>query len=96
MLSPYDVPQGMVFGEPVAVGGPVDTPSTEQLAALHARYVAALTELFERKAEFGYADRSPEVVSALKNGVVRFYPPRDISLVRLGSFLSGALRTAHT
>lgn len=63
LLSPFDVPQEMVFGEPVDVGEAVKEPSKEAVAELHAKYVTALTKLFdENKAKFGVGKRTLVVV----------------------------------
>lgn len=53
----------MVFGEPVDVGEAVKEPSKEAVAELHAKYVTALTKLFdENKAKFGVGKRTLVVV----------------------------------
>lgn len=46
VLLPRRRPVYTVVGRPVPVGPPVDDPTPEQVAAVHARYVAALEELF--------------------------------------------------
>ncbi len=58
LLSPFDVPQEIVFGEPMEVGEAVADPPKEVVAELHAKYIASLTKLFDdNKAKFGVGDR---------------------------------------
>ena len=59
---PLRVPQNVVFGDPI-VFEQSDNPEKEVVAAAHAKFVTALTALFdEHKKEFGVGDRELEVV----------------------------------
>jgi hypothetical protein len=55
-------PQNVVFGDPLPMER-VEKPTNEQVAAEHARFVVALTSLFdEHKGRFGAAGRTLEVL----------------------------------
>lgn len=59
LAAPYAVPLTAVVGEPIIPVTKTDNPSAEAVDALHERYVAALSALFEKhKAAHGYADRT--------------------------------------
>ena len=59
---PRRVPQQIVFGDPIRFETQA-SPTKEYVAACHAQFVDALERLFDaHKAEFGYADRSLEVL----------------------------------
>jgi hypothetical protein len=55
-MMPYRRPVTLVFGAPIAVELNAN-PSAEQLDAMHGRYMAALSELFEtHKGDLGYGE----------------------------------------
>eukprot|EP00967_Tisochrysis_lutea_P087885 scaffold124415_cov33-Tisochrysis_lutea.AAC.2 len=59
---PLEVPQHVVFGDPVFVQQR-ESPTRAEVEAEHARFVQALTKLFdENKAEFGAAGRTLEIM----------------------------------
>lgn len=59
---PLEVAQHVVFGDPLPVAQR-DQPTHEEVAAEHACFVRALTDLFDtHKAEFGCAGRTLEVL----------------------------------
>lgn len=60
-LPRRDVALHTVLGAPVQLPR-VEDPSEAEVAAWHARYVAAITEVFDtHKARFGYGDRELEI-----------------------------------
>lgn len=61
-LLPYRTPVTMVFGAPINVGK-IAEPSEEELNAAHAKYVAALSKLFDdHKKRLGYGDATLEII----------------------------------
>jgi 2-acylglycerol O-acyltransferase 2 len=60
-MAPLPVPTDIVIGEPLRVQHNPE-PTDEEVARVHAEYIAALTALFDaNKARFGFADRTLEV-----------------------------------
>lgn len=59
---PLPVDTTMVLGEPIPVSQ-VDEPSADQVDRVHAQFVAALQQLFDKhKEEMGYGDRTLEII----------------------------------
>jgi hypothetical protein len=59
---PLQVPQNIVFGDPIRFEQ-VAEPTKEQVDAAHQQFIAALTALFDdHKATYGYASRTLEVL----------------------------------
>lgn len=64
-MLPRRVPLDMVFGPPIDLPPPATPgkPTDEEVAQAHARYVAALKDLFDKhKTEFGFGTRQLNVV----------------------------------
>ena len=64
-LLPLPVPLRFYVGSPIepALAAPCANPSEEQIDALHAVYMAALTKLFdEHKREAGYPEAELKIV----------------------------------